>query len=84
MEPYRIDYAKGVEKDLRGIPVKISNRIVSAIDKLASEPRPSGSVKLVGFETEYRIRVRNYRVIYQIHDTVLVILVIEIGHRKDI
>ena len=84
MESYRIDYAKGVEKDFRKIPTKAADRIAASIDKLASDPRPAGSVKLVGFELEYRIRVGDYRVIYQIHDSVLVILVIEVGHRKDI
>lgn len=84
MAPYRIEYAKGVEKDFRKIPTKTADRIAKAIDKLGINPRPSGSVKLVGFDSEYRIRVGSYRVIYQIHDSVLVVLVIEIGHRKDI
>lgn len=84
MASYRIEYAKGVDKDLRSIPIKIANRIAKAIDKLALEPQPSASVKLVGFESEYRIRVSDYRVIYQIHDSVLIVLVIEVGHRKDI
>lgn len=84
MASYRIEYAKGVDKDLRKIPTKTADRIAGAIDKLALEPRPPGSVKLVGFDIEYRIRVGDYRVIYQIHDSVLIVLVIEIGHRKDI
>lgn len=84
MASYRIEYAKGVEKDFRNIPIKTANRIAKAIDKLGLEPRPPGSVKLVGFDSEYRIRVGDYRVIYQIHDSVLIVLVIEVGHRKDI
>ena len=68
----RYKNAKRVDNDLRGVPSKISNRIVGAIEKL------------VGFETGYRLNVSNYRVIYQIHDTVVVNWVIEIGHRKDI
>ncbi len=84
MASYRIEYAKGVDKDFRKIPTKAADRIAGAIDKLALEPRPAGSVKLVGFDIEYRIRVGDYRVIYQIHDSILIVLVIEIGHRKDI
>lgn len=84
MVSYRIDYAKGVDKDFRKIPVKFADRIAASIDKLAANPRPSGCVKLVGFDSEYRIRVGDYRIIYQINDNVLVILVLEIGHRKDI
>jgi mRNA interferase RelE/StbE len=84
MAPYRIEYAKGVDKDLQKIPNKTALRITKAVDRLGTNPRPAGCVKLVGFDTEYRIRVGDYRVIYQIHDSVLVLLVIELGHRKDI
>jgi mRNA interferase RelE/StbE len=84
MVSYRIDYAKGVDKDFRKIPVKFADRIAASIDKLAANPRPPSCVKLVGFDSEYRIRVGDYRIIYQINDNVLVILVLEIGHRKDI
>jgi len=84
MASYRTEYASGVEKDFRKIPTKTADRIARAIDKLGTNPRPVGSVKLVGFDIEYRIRVGDYRVIYQIHDSVLVVLVIEVGHRKDI
>jgi len=84
MESYRIEYAKGVDKDLRKIPNGIGDRIVRVIDKLASNPRPPGSVKLVGYELEYRIRVGDYRIIYQIQDSVLIVLVVEVGHNKDI
>ncbi len=84
MASFRIEYAKGVDKDFRKIPIKTAARIATAIDKLGIDPHPAGSVKLVGFDSEYRIRVGDYRVIYQINDSVLVVLVIEIGHRKDI
>ena len=84
MVSYRIEYANGVDKDFRKIPVKFADRIAASIDKLAANPRPPGCVKLVGFDSEYRIRVGDYRIIYQINDNVLVILVLEIGHRKDI
>lgn len=84
MESYRIDYAKGVDKDFRKIPKKFADRIASSIDKLSANPRPVGFVKLVGFGYEYRIRVGDYPIIYQINDSVLVILVIEIAHRGNI
>ena len=84
MESFRVELAKGVEKDLRKIPARQVEKICTAIHKLSLNPKPAGCVKLVGYDIEYRIRVGDYRVIYQIHDSVLVILVIEIGHRKDI
>ena len=84
MESYRVELAKGVEKDLRKIPARQVAKISAAIHRLSLNPKPKGSVKLVGYDIEYRIRVGDYRVIYQIHDSILIILVIEIGHRKDI
>ena len=84
MESYRVELAKGVEKDLRKIPARQVEKISTAIHKLSLNPKPAGCVKLVGYDIEYRIRVGDYRVIYQIHNSVLIILVIEIGHRKDI
>lgn len=84
MESYQVKLANGVEKDLRKIPPLRVEKIGAAIQKPSKNPRPPGCVKLVGYDIEYRIRVGDYRVIYQIHDSILVILVIETGHRKDI
>ena len=57
--------------------------ILDAIENLAENPRPKGYKKLKG-RTGYRIRVGNYRIIYEIFDDILLIDVIELGHRKDI
>ena len=84
MESYRVELAQGVEKDLRKIPARQVEKISVAIDKLSLNPTPPGCVNLVGYDSEYRIRVGDYRVIYQIYNSVLIILVVEIGHRKDI
>lgn len=59
-------------------------RLKTKIDKLAINPRPTGVVKLSGEENLYRIRVGNYRAIYSIKDNQLLILVIKIGHRRDV
>ena len=55
-----------------------------AIDALEANPRPFGYDKLAGRENEYRIRVGDYRIIYAIHDDVLVVLVIEVGPRDQV
>ena len=55
-----------------------------AIDALASDPFPHGHRKLVGSEAKYRIRVGDYRVVYNVENQELVIFIIRIGHRKDI
>lgn len=59
------------------------DRIIAAIRSLAEEPRPSGVKKLTGREA-WRIRVGNYRIIYEIHDQALIVLVVSIGHRQDV
>jgi mRNA interferase RelE/StbE len=59
-------------------------RLVEAADALASNPRPHGVKKLQGDENLWRIRVGAYRIVYEIHDDRLVVLVIRIGDRKDI
>jgi len=62
----------------------LKRRIVQALRKLEGDPRPPGSLKLQGNEELYRVRVGDYRVIYQIQDAVLVVLVVQVGHRRDI
>ena len=56
----------------------------AAIELLAEQPRPSGGKKLVGGDGEWRVRTGDYRIIYEIHDHVLLILVVAIGQRRDI
>lgn len=58
-------------------------RIQRHIDALATEPRPPGCVKMSGIERTYRIRVGDYRIIYEIRDNVLIVLVLRIGHRRE-
>ena len=80
---YKIFIEKSAQKDLSKIPLQQQNRIITAIQSLAKKPRPAGSKKLSGRDA-WRIRVGTYRVIYEIRDDRLLILVVVIGHRKDI
>jgi len=82
---YKIAIVKKALKELEALPVNTNKQIVAAIDNLKEEPRPPGCKKLKG-ESEYiwRIRVGNYRVLYFIEDTVKIVEVRRIGHRKDI
>lgn len=84
MKTYEISYARGVKKDFKSIDRKDHGRIIAAINRLADNPRPAGVKKLTGYASFYRIRVGDYRVIYDIHDGRLTVLVVEVGHRKDI
>ncbi len=70
-------------KSLERIDSVPRSRIVEAIRSLADEPRPAGCKKLSGREG-WRIRVGDYRVLYDIRDEVLLIVVVEIGHRREI
>lgn len=83
MEPYKLEFAPSVRKDLKKIHKKEVLKILAAFEDLAKEPRPSGSRKLTNEEL-YRIRVGNYRVLYEIHDNRLIIHIVKVGHRKDV
>ena len=83
MARYKLEFATSIRKDLKKIDKKEVRKILTSIEKLAEEPRPTGSKKLTNEEL-FRVRIGNYRVIYEIHDNRLVVLVVKIGHRKDI
>ncbi|MFA5177577.1 MAG: type II toxin-antitoxin system RelE/ParE family toxin [Candidatus Omnitrophota bacterium] len=83
MARYELRFRKSVGKDLVPIPKRDVQRIMEAIQALADEPRPPQSRKLSGLE-KYRLRCGAYRVLYEIHDDVLVVCIVKVGHRKDV
>jgi len=83
MAEYEILFKESVYKDFRKIPKKDLQKILSKIETLHTDSKPSGSEKLTGQEL-YRVRQGNYRILYSIHDNQLTIWVIKVGHRKDI
>ena len=80
---YQLVIDRYAQKQLSKIPPPHFNRIIKAINELASDPRPAGCKKLTA-RLGYRIRIGDYRVIYTIEDKILTVFVIDIGHRKDI
>ena len=83
--PYTVSIKPRAEKYLAAIrDVRLSLRLREAIDALAENPRAPGNVKLQGESELYRVRVGDYRIVYQIQDAVLVVLVVQIGHRREI
>ena len=83
MAKFDLVFKKSVSRDLEEISKQDVQRILERIDALRDEPRPRGSVKLSG--KEYcRVRQRNYRIIYEIQDSQLVVIVITAGHRREI
>ena len=83
MARYSLQFKKSVTKDLRSIPKKDVRRILRRIGALADDPRPAGCEKLTTREL-YRIRQGCYRILYQIHDDLLVVMVITVAKRSDV
>ncbi len=83
MARYSLLFKRSISKDLRSIPKQDVRRILKRIDLLADDPRPSGSEKLSTQEL-YRIRQGRYRIIYEIQDIVLIVVVVKIGKRSDV
>ncbi|MFP4069784.1 MAG: type II toxin-antitoxin system RelE family toxin [Verrucomicrobiota bacterium] len=81
---YNIEWRPSTKKDLKRISKTEVQRIIKAVESLSGQPRPPGSTKLSGSDLTYRIRVGNYRVIYEIHDEIILIEVVKVGHRKDV
>ena len=83
MASYKISFKKSVAKDLRSIPNSDIEKILKRIDSLAENPRGDGCKKLSGAEL-YRVRQGLYRIVYEIRDGELVVLVIKIAHRSTV
>ena len=81
---YQIQIKRSAQKELEALPKREQRRIIRALEALSEKPRPSGVRKIVGAEDLYRLRVGDYRVVYQIKEQILTIWVIRIGHRRDI
>lgn len=83
MAGYSIFFKDSVRKDLESIPKNDLQRIMERIAGLAENPRPMGCEKLSGQE-KYRVRQGNYRIVYSIQDSQLTVLVVKVGHRREV
>jgi mRNA interferase RelE/StbE len=82
---YRVLIKSSAAKEIEAVDQKKDRqRIVAKIQALADDPRPAGCEKLFGEQDRYRVRVGRYRVIYSIGDEELLVVVVRVGHRKDI
>jgi mRNA interferase RelE/StbE len=80
---YRIIVPKPAQKQLNGFAKTDRERLITVMRSLAIEPRPDGVKKLKGYKNTYRVRVGDYRLIYEIQDRELIVLLLSISHRKD-
>ena len=81
---YRIEVKRSAAKALKKIPKADRKRIADKIDSLAEDPPNPDTTKMKGNNPFHKIRAGNYRIIYEIQENVLLILVVKIGHRKEI
>lgn len=84
MVEYAVTFARSARKELEALDPRLVARIVGRIEALITQPRPSGSQKLKGTENQWRVRVGDYRVVYEIDDRDCTILVARIRHRRDV
>jgi mRNA interferase RelE/StbE len=83
MASYELKFKKSVARDLRPFPKQDVKRIMQRIRSLADDPRPAGCEKLSGQE-RYRVRQGAYRIIYEIENARLTVLVVKVGHRREV
>lgn len=76
--------SKSVQKQIDNLPNDVIERVIEKMQNLALEPRPEGIVKLKGYDNEYRIRIGDYRVRYEIDDENQLVQILQCKHRKDV
>ena len=81
---YRVEFASRAQRMFRNLSAEAQQRLDPAIQALRQDPRPPGCKKLSGEESVWRIRVGDYRIVYQIRDNELLVLVVKVGHRREI
>ncbi len=81
---YRVEIVGAAKRQLKRLSKENKRRVLDAIEKLEENPRPHGYKQLQGEENLFRRRVGDYRIIYEIHDPVLLILVLTVAHRRQV
>ena len=84
MDSYKVELTKRAEKEIQRIDRRYIARILETIEGLAEEPHPHGSTKLVGTDNTYRIRIGDYRIVYEVFENRLLVVVIRVRHRKNV
>jgi mRNA interferase RelE/StbE len=81
---YTIIVTKSIQKELDNLPDRLKERVYDKITQLSDNPRPDGVTKLKGYENEYRVRIGDYRVRYEIVDKDKTILLLQCKHRREV
>jgi mRNA interferase RelE/StbE len=81
---YQVTLAPSAARQMRKLDPHMRRRVQGAIELLSANPRPPAATRLVGGAGEWRVRTGDYRIVYAIHDNQLLVLVVSVGHRKEI
>ncbi len=81
---YRVEFARPAAKELASLSINVRSRLIKRIESLGNNPRPHGVEALTDGGGALRVRVGAFRVIYEVHDAILLVLVLKIGHRRDV
>lgn len=81
---YRVEFTAAAARQVKKLPRPARDRVLDAIDDLQDDPRPHGAKKLAGEQRAWRVRVGDYRVIYDVLDSELVVTVVRAGHRREV
>ncbi|HBH58397.1 MAG TPA: type II toxin-antitoxin system RelE/ParE family toxin [Arthrobacter bacterium] len=83
MAGYAVEFTAGAAKEIRRLDTGARKRIVASIAGLAADP-PVGCKKLVGEQNAWRVRIADYRILYEIHDEFLTVIVVRVAHRREV
>lgn len=84
MASFSVRWKRSALKELKGLPMDVLRRIIDLAERLAEDPFPEGSRKLAGSEHTYRMGVGDYRIVYSVQSSLLIVEVVRVGHRREI
>ncbi|MFC4139477.1 MULTISPECIES: type II toxin-antitoxin system RelE/ParE family toxin [unclassified Microbacterium] len=84
MTAFRVEFTAAAAKEVRKLDPQVRRRILAGIATLENEPRPAGVRKLAGYDDAWRIRVGDYRVLYEVVDELVLVTVFRVAHRREV
>lgn len=84
MTAYRVEFTTAAAKEIRKLDPQIRRRVLAGVAELEREPRPPGVRKLSGYDNAWRVRVGDYRVLYEVIDDQVLVSVVRVAHRRDV
>lgn len=84
MTRYRVEFTAAAAREIRKLDSQIRRRILAGAAELEIEPRPHGCRKLAGYDNAWRVRIGDYRVLYEVTDELVLVTVVRVAHRRDV